>query len=265
MDNASPNLSTVSEVALPASSAIPPDAFRMRVADSWTTRGPGPQDGLLLSEADRNSLSRIGIPLRIPTAGVPIYHAGDKARDVFLLLEGIVRVTHLTADGRRQVIAFHWPGDLFGMQEQGLYIHDAQTITACLVARLSVRDLKATFLEHPALQSHVLIKILSDLRETQHNTVTRSLPDATIALATFLLACTQHHELFDASQDLLTLPMPRSDIADYIGAAVETISRAFRALEHEGLIQRITPKTIKVDLERIRSRCAATAPLSPPP
>jgi CRP-like cAMP-binding protein len=52
--------------------------------------------------------------------------------------------------------------------------------------------------------------------------------------------------LFDSQKSILHLPMNRSDVADYLGTCPETTGRAFTKLENMGIIQRVTPRRIKI-------------------
>ena len=65
-------------------------------------------------------------------------------------------------------------------------------------------------------------------------------------LASFLSDCCQHPGFFDTKAHLLRLPMSRFDIADYLGTSPKSVARAFAALEREGLLRRISPRTVEL-------------------
>lgn len=236
-------------------STIRPDEFNVRVADSWLSALPHDGEKLLLSDDDRQALSRIAVPVSLPAADMPIYHERDAAQDVFLLMSGLVRTARTLASGRRQIIAFHWPGDVFGLSEHGAYVSDAETVAPTRLARLPMRYLDGAFLQHPALQGLFLVKTLNDLRETQHELVTKSQSDLPTRLAFFLLQCVEHPECYDAATQVVSLPIARADLADYLAAAPESVSRAFAQLEQRRLIRRISPQKIALDMTRIAPFC----------
>jgi Mn-dependent DtxR family transcriptional regulator len=58
----------------------------------------------------------------------------------------------------------------------------------------------------------------------------------------------------------LKLPVNRFDIADYLGTAPESAARAFTRLEAEGLVKRVTSRTVDIlDLDRAARNAAGTA------
>ncbi|HUC16884.1 MAG TPA: helix-turn-helix domain-containing protein [Acetobacteraceae bacterium] len=65
-------------------------------------------------------------------------------------------------------------------------------------------------------------------------------------LASFLLDCRQHLELFDSKTQMLRLPMSRFDIADYLGTSPESLARTFARLEREGFVQRASPRSVRL-------------------
>ncbi|MGT2467645.1 helix-turn-helix domain-containing protein (plasmid) [Mesorhizobium atlanticum] len=70
--------------------------------------------------------------------------------------------------------------------------------------------------------------------------------DVARRLAVFLLDCSGHENYFDSSTRILTLPMSRYDIADYLGTSAESVTRAIASLEERGLIRRITARAIEI-------------------
>jgi CRP-like cAMP-binding protein len=63
-------------------------------------------------------------------------------------------------------------------------------------------------------------------------------------LASFLLDCRQHLDLFESQTRRLLLPMSRFDIADYLGTLPESIARAFATLERGGFLRRTSPRSV---------------------
>lgn len=156
------------------------------------------------------------------------------------------------ANGERQVIAFYWPGDLFGLTEAGRYVNAVKAITPCRVYRFPIQRLETFLVENPKIQHRFFIKAVHDLRCGQRQLVAMGRFDITRRMATFLLDCSGHEKYFDHSNQLLSLPMSRYDIADYLGTSHESVTRALAVLEGKSLLRRISPRQIELNTPALR-------------
>lgn len=190
----------------------------------------------------------MGKGTEVKEAKVTIFSQGQDARKFYLLTSGIVRVSRILPDGERHIIAFHWPGDLFGMESDGLYLDHAETVTPCMIYEFSAFHLGEFLISHPHIQQTMLVKAVHSLRAAQRQLIVVGRLDVHRAIASFFLDCTVHEKYFNAAQSTLTLPMSRYDIADYLGTAAESVTRAISKLEAEGLIRRTTPRELMLNL-----------------
>ena len=85
--------------------------------------------------------------------------------------DGVVRVYHTLRNGERQILAFHWPGDLFGLAEHGKYVNSADTIAPSRVYRFPVSKLERFLLKNSNIQDAFLVKAVHDLRNTQRQLI----------------------------------------------------------------------------------------------
>jgi CRP-like cAMP-binding protein len=213
----------------------------------------------LLSPSQQTELGAIATVLEFRTAGAPIYSEGEDAHFLYTIESGVIRISRHLEDGGRQVLAFMWPSDLFGLAERGHYVNSAETLTAAIVYRFPLQKLRRLLLREPQLQLHFLIKAAHELRAAQRQIIILGQRDTYRRLASFLLDSCQQATFFDAVSRILTLPMSRFDIADYLGTSPETVARAFARLEHEGLIKRLAPRSIKLrDMRRMSSLVQST-------
>lgn len=224
---------------------------------SSSTRAQGLEPGvvpewLVLSAADLEDLVRFGKRVEAEEAKATIFDQGGKAGKFYLLTSGIVRVSRILPDGARHIIAFHWPGDLFGMEENGQYLNHAETVTPCVFHEFSAQGLNEFLLAHPRVQQTMLVKAVHSLRAVQRQLIVVGRLDVHRAMAAFLIDCTKHETYFNSQTNTLTLPMSRYDIADYLGAATESATRAMTKLETEGLIHRTTPRTLTLDIKGLK-------------
>lgn len=188
-----------------------------------------------LTDRQRQELTRIGTRVRLP-ARMVIYHADSPAEWVFSVAEGAVKSYRELPSGRRAVCAFLFVQDLFGLAQSGRYVNTAQAITGVTLYRLPVNEL-AVLLRHDGdLQFHFLGKVTHELRESQRRSIIINRRDAAGRLAMFIVLMREHTHGSPKNQLDVPLPMTRSDIADFLGLSLETVSRAAAELERRRLV-----------------------------
>ena len=209
----------------------------------------------LLSERERNLLARIAVTVRF-ARGEPIYHEGDRATFVYNVSSGVARTYRNLPDGTRALVTFLYPDDLFGLAEEGAYVNSADAATALTAYRLPVSALKNLLRRDPTLEWHVLVKLCHELREAQRHAIILDQQGAVARLALFLQML-DRAEARDGGDDEISLPMTRSDIADYIGLSLAALSRSFRTLAARHLITfRDRRHLLIVDRARLQSLIA---------
>jgi CRP-like cAMP-binding protein len=211
-----------------------------------------PQDipaeiGNLLTRPQQARLRSISTILEYRHAGSTVFSEGEDANFIYCVSSGVVRISRYADGGRRQVLAFMMPGALLGLPDSGIYLNTAETLSSATVFRIAWRDFKATLLDEPELQMSLLGRVAFDLRQTQKRLVILGQQNMTQRLASLLLEFTQHPDFYDSIRRLLTFPISRFDVGDYLGSAPETIARAFTKLEQMGLVKRLSPRTMLVE------------------
>jgi len=161
-----------------------------------------------------------------------IYGDDEPAEYVYQVIRGAVRSYKLLSDGRRQIGAFHLPGDTFGL-ESG----QAHRLATEAIIDTTVRLVKRRSLEQAA-QSDVRVArdlwtlTASELRHAEDHMLLLGRKTATERVATFLLEMDRRL----AVAGMIALPMCRRDIGDYLGLTLETVSRALSSLQSEGVV-----------------------------
>lgn len=172
-------------------------------------------------------------------AGQSLFHQGDRADWVFSLTSGIVKLYADLSDGRRQIVAFHFPGEFIGFSHSGYYHCTAEAVTAAKLCKFEAARFKQFEQSRPELGRSRQDRVTGDLVATQHRIVLLGRATARERLASFLYDVFQRGQgSGDASANLVYLPMARGDIADYLGLAKETVSRELSTLRRCGVILR---------------------------
>ena len=162
-----------------------------------------------------------------------IFGEEEPADFVYRIIEGAARTMRVLSDGRRQIAAFHLPGDVFGLEIGELHRFTAEAVTDCKVA-LVRRPVLDRAVERDAAAARRLWALTSrDLAEAQAHLMLLARRGAAERVGAFLV------DLADrtGADDLVELPMSRLDIADYLGLTIETVSRTLTQFERDGSIE----------------------------
>jgi CRP/FNR family nitrogen fixation transcriptional regulator len=195
----------------------------------WSPRNAGAQAGKLIELVPGVALA--GFAMRFER-NEEIFAEEEEAAFVYKVISGAVRDVRILSDGRRQIGAFHLAGDVFGLEcgETHLYSAEAVVDSEIALVRRSVLD-KAV--EQDGAAARKLWDLTSrDLQTLQDHMLLLGRKTALERVACFLIRLSSR-ALASAALDL---PMSRSDIADYLGLTIETVSRTFTQLERDGAI-----------------------------
>ena len=219
--------------------------IRARLFDRKTD--PPPQIENLLSRKQQSKLRTIATVLEYRRGNNTVFSEGEDAHFVYSVASGIVRVSRHSESGRRQVLALMLPGDLFGLPDAGLYVNSAETVCPSTLYRVPWQKLHEMLLREPELQIKLLIRVAFDLRQAQRRIMTLGQQSASQKLASFLLDFMRHPDFYDEERHLITLPLTRFDLGDYLGIAAETVARAFAKLEKSKILFRRSSRLIEIN------------------
>jgi len=168
-------------------------------------------------------------------SGAYLYFEGDEVEWLYQVTSGVLRLTRLLADGRRQVIAFGYPGDIVGFPAAGLHHTDCEALTD-----VRLQPVRRAHLESgegdPALHSALLQAALREISAMQDHFMMLGRKSATEKLASFLCVLSDRVGEELGAYRQINLPMSRSDIADFLGLTTETVSRTFTQLRKSQII-----------------------------
>ena len=182
---------------------------------------------------------------------------GDPADRFHRVLSGTVAGYKATADGRRQIVAFFFPGDLVGLTVGERYAYGAEALdraSVCSVPRTRMGELSR---QSPTLRDDLLVALDREVAATQERLLWLGRKTARERIACFLLECAQRCGApeIDGSQTV-RLPMSQLEIGDYLGLASETVSRALAQLARDGVIDVLRPFSGVVIHDRRRLEAA---------
>lgn len=157
-----------------------------------------------------------------------VFCDGDPRTHVFRIEEGVIALSKLLGDGRRQIIEFAYPGDYIGLGTLREHIFDAQATCAAKVRCLSAAALEQEAARDAGLALRLYKAVSAELAAARSLLVSVGQQSAMERLAGFLLSLSARAS--DGEENVVKLPMRRSDIADLLGLTIETVSRTITKL-----------------------------------
>jgi CRP/FNR family transcriptional regulator len=187
-----------------------------------------------LTRPQRQRLIAIATRLDLPPRTI-VYRNGDPADSVFINGGGVVTSYKELRSGKRRVAGFRFYSDLFGLAEDHKYVNTARAVTAVTIYRFPVEVLAATLRQDAELEFQFLCKMVDEVRQAQRKSIIVARRDATGRVAMFVDQLRDATGL-DADATAIDIPMSRSDIADYLNLALESVSRACAKLSRDGIM-----------------------------
>lgn len=161
-----------------------------------------------------------------------IFAEEDPADFVYHLISGAVRSERVMEDGRRQVMGFHFPGELFGLEGGPRHRCSAEAVADCEIVLVRRGALEARAETDPKAAQLLWTVAGRDLRRLSDHVLLLGRKTAAERVSDFLAQMAGRSPMTRS----FDLPMPRSDIADYLGLTIETVSRTLGQLERRRTI-----------------------------
>lgn len=187
--------------------------------------------------------------------GEHIFHLGSSFNGICAIRSGSVKTYVPTEDGLEQVTGFHLPGELLGLEainsgQHGCSAKVLETTNLCEIPYSALAELGERI---PSLQQQLLTVMSKELLHDQQIMLLLGKKSAEERLAAMLLNLSIRYQQREFSPVDFHLSMSRNDIANYLGLAVETVSRLFSRFQDEKLLS-VQRKHIKIlDLEGLRT------------
>jgi CRP/FNR family transcriptional regulator, anaerobic regulatory protein len=186
--------------------------------------------------------------------GETLFSEGDEAESVYEVLTGMLRLYKLLPDGRRQITGFLTAGDLLGLAPEGVCVHTAEAITEVTLCCYKRSAFERLIDEVPGFARRLLAVTSHELRAAQDQMLLLGRKSAPEKVASFLLLIADRQ---GGDGDLIDVPMTRSDIADYLGLTIETVSRSLSRLKVDQVIALRCAARIEIrDRERLAELAA---------
>ena len=169
-------------------------------------------------------------------AGEYIFREGDPFEAIAAVRAGTVKTSVVDRDGHEHVHGFHLPGEVIGLNaiDGDRYPCDAVALDTVMLCRFSFPKISVLAARLPGLQRQ-LFRLLS--RDIGRAALLAGDWSADQRMAAFLVGVSRRLAARGFSPNRFQLTMPRTDIANYLRLAPETVSRVLRRFQEDGVLQ----------------------------
>ena len=174
--------------------------------------------------------------------GKHIFRGGDDTKAIYIISSGSVKSYMLMENGEEQVLNFYMSGDVFGLDALGSNRHVSSTVA---LENTTVCKMPLSGLQERALGPDFFKMISDNLLRDNNLVLMLARKDADGRLASFLVDMSKRIEKHGNPVDVIKLSMTRQDIANHLGLAIETVSRALRRFQDSGMLK-VSRRKIKI-------------------
>jgi CRP/FNR family transcriptional regulator len=169
-------------------------------------------------------------------AGDHIFREGDPFEAIAAVRAGTVKTYVIDRDGREHVLGFHLPGEVIGLSaiDDDHYPCNAIALDTVALCRFSFPRIAMLATKLPGLQRQ-LFRLLS--RDIGRAALLAGDWSADQRMAAFLVGLSRRLAARGFSANRFQLTMARTDIANYLRLAPETVSRVLRRFQEDGVLQ----------------------------
>jgi len=181
-----------------------------------------------------NAVRRIAVSQRY-TKEERIFSEGDPGHGFFIVVEGLIKIYKLSADGKEQILHIFGPGEPFGeipVFTGQPFPANAQALADSQVLFFPRQRFVELIAGSPSLSLNMLALLSRRLREFTVQVENLSLRDVPARLAAYLLLAGEEQR----KPDCVTLPFSKGQLASLLGTIPETLSRIFARMSAQGLI-----------------------------
>lgn len=170
--------------------------------------------------------------------GESVYRQGDSANAIYAVRSGSLKTVMTQADGTTQITGFYLPGEVIGLDNlaQSNCASTAMATEKTGLCELPVNAMSKLSQQLPELQSHLFQIMSTEIRADYQRMHMLSKTSAEERVVSFLLSWSARQARRRLSAHELRLTMTREDLANYLGQALETVSRILHRLQDDGLI-----------------------------
>ena len=171
--------------------------------------------------------------------GQVLFADGDEFKSLYVVRSGAMKSYSVDQDGDEHVIGFYLPGEIMGLDsiDSGLYVSSAKALETTAICEIPYAQVESLSARIHNLQSQMYRVLSREIRHDQELQMLLGKKTAEERIGTFLMNLSVRYEQRKLSGNSFRLPMARTDIGNYLGLAVETVSRVFTRFQQSGVLK----------------------------
>lgn len=192
-----------------------------------------------LSDQEMTKLDDIIQRKRPLHKGDMLFESGAPLKSLYAVRTGSFKTFTLTEQGEQQITGFHLPGDVIGFDAINTEQHAsyAEALETGMICEIPYNNLEALLGQLPKLRQQMMRLMSQDIQADQQMFLLLNRKTAEQKLATFLNHLASRYGSRGFSSKAFRLSMTRSDIGNYLGLTVETISRLLSKLHKDQIVE----------------------------
>lgn len=186
--------------------------------------------------------------------GEYLFWEGDPADWLYILREGKVKLVKSSPSGKEMVLEMVPPGQVCGTAVIYSPAHLSSAVAESATAAFGLRrnDLEKFIYSTPDVAKAV-IKYLGSRLKSAHDTITSLVTSKVESrIASVLMKLAEHHGSQTSSGIRINIPLTRKDIADAVGATVETTIRTLSRFQKQKILTTEAKHILICDLPRLQ-------------
>ena len=187
-----------------------------------------------LTDAEAETLAS-AVQSRHYRKGELIFREGERSDRLFIVNEGVLKLSKLSGEGKEQIIRFLFPGDFFGqfalLQEKTHYAN-AEVLAPAIICTIHKQDFQPIMEQNARMAYRFLLAVSERLAQADDWIGTLSLMETDRRLAKLLMILYERGN----AQAEVRLPVQKKELAALLGTTPETLSRKLADLEQQGLL-----------------------------
>ncbi|CAA6817614.1 MAG: Crp/Fnr family transcriptional regulator [uncultured Thiotrichaceae bacterium] len=168
-----------------------------------------------------------------------LYQRTQPLTSLYAIKAGSIKTSFSSTQGQTQVLGFHMAGDLLGLDGFATDRHtsDAVAMEDSLLLELPIENFESLCQIMPSLRKIMMQQVGSEINRSQALALTLGQMQTDERLATYILRMSCYFKSRGFSSTEFNLPMPRNDLANYLGMAPETLSRTIAKMEKQSILK----------------------------
>ena len=168
-----------------------------------------------------------------------VFRANDQHEGIFAVKAGAIKTSLANGDGQEQVVAFHLPGDIFGFDafNSGAHVCNSIALDDTLLCKINLENFEDLCDRFSGIRKAMFNQAGKKITNNQSLLLSLGQQQTDERFAAFLLKIAAHYESRGYSSKEFNLPMPRQDLSNYLGMAVETLSRIIARMSDSDIVE----------------------------